>query len=358
MKRKHAVKLAAATAVGALTLAMTACDSPEGENAGGDGGEGGGSDEIRVGLAYDVGGRGDRSFNDSAYRGLQRVQEELGVSADDVQDFEPSEDESDVDKEERLKNMADQGFNVIIGVGYAYTEPMRNVASDEAYSDVHFAIVDSEIEDLDNVTSLVFTEEQASFLAGAAAALKTEEDHIGFVGGVENPLIKKFEAGYVAGAREINPDIEIEIAYLSQPPDMSGFSDPATGRSTAEGQFDSGADVVYHAAGASGNGVLEAAAEAERLFIGVDSDQYQTAPEDQRQYVLTSAIKQVDTAVFDFVQSVQEGDAQSGIQRFDLESGGVDYSTANEEEISDIQDQLDELKQRIIDGEIEVPTEP
>ncbi|GAA1751919.1 MULTISPECIES: BMP family ABC transporter substrate-binding protein [Streptomonospora] len=353
----RAAKLAAATAAGVLTLALTACDNPNSGGSEGDGG-GGGGDEIRVGLAYDVGGRGDKSFNDSAYRGLQRVEEELGISSENVQDFEPSEGESDVDKEERLKNMADQGFDVVIGVGFAYTQPMINVASEEAYSDVHFAIVDSEITDQENVTSLVFTEEEASYLAGAAAALKSEEDHIGFVGGVETPLIHKFEAGYVAGAKKINPDIEIETAYLTQPPDMSGFSDPATGRSTAQGQLDKGADVIYHAAGASGNGVLEAVADAEKLFIGVDSDQYKSAPEDQKQYVLTSAMKRVDTAVFDFVKSVQDGEVQTGIQRFDLASGGVGYSKSNEEAISDIEDRLDELKQQIIDGEIEVPTKP
>ncbi|GAA4887785.1 BMP family lipoprotein [Streptomonospora salina] len=354
---KRAAKLASATAAGVLTLALTACDNPEGGDAQGDGG-GGGDDGIRVGLAYDVGGRGDKSFNDSAYRGLQQVEEELGISSDNIQDFEPSEGESDVDKEERLKNMADQGFDVIIGVGFAYTQPMINVAGEDAYSDVDFAIVDSEITDQDNVTSLVFAEEEASYLVGAAAALKTEEDHIGFVGGVETPLIHKFEAGYVAGAQEINPDVEIETAYLTQPPDMSGFSDPATGRSTAQGQLDQGADVIYHAAGASGNGVLEAVAGAEKMFIGVDSDQYKTAPEDQKQYVITSAVKRVDTAVFEFVESVQNGEAQSGIQRFDLASGGVGYSTSNEDAISDVQDRLDELKQQIVDGEIEVPSEP
>ncbi|MFC3995395.1 BMP family protein [Nocardiopsis sediminis] len=356
MNRNLAVKFAAIAAAGVVTLAMTACDSPQGGEEGeGSSGEGGG---LRVGLAYDVGGRGDRSFNDSAYRGLERVQEELGISADDVQDFEPQEGESDVDKEERLRLMADEGFDVVIGVGFAYAEPMRAVASDEAYSDVHFAIVDSEIDDLDNVTSLVFTEEQASFLAGAAAALKTEEDHVGFIGGVETPLIQKFEAGYVAGVEEIDPDIEVDISYLTQPPDMAGFSDPARGKSTAEGQYDGGADVIYHAAGASGNGVLEAATEQERLFIGVDSDQYESATDEQKPFVVTSALKQVDTAVFEFVQSVADDDVQSGIQRFDLASGGVDYSTANEEQIGDIQEQLDELKQQIIDGEIEVPTEP
>ncbi|GAA3736226.1 basic membrane protein A [Spinactinospora alkalitolerans] len=354
MKRKTVARLAAAAAAGALSLAMTACDS----GTGGEGGEGGDgaqeASDIRVGLAYDIGGRGDKSFNDSAYRGLQQVQEELGI--EDVQDLEPTEGESDTDKENRLNLMAEEGYNVVIGVGFAYAEPMKKVAPE--HPDVHFAIVDSEIEGIDNITSLVFAEEQASFLAGAAAALKTEEDHIGFIGGVETPLIQKFEAGYVTGAEHVNPDIEIERAYLTQPPDMNGFQDPARGEATARGQYDAGADVIYHAAGASGNGVLNAAAEEDELFIGVDSDQYENASDEQKPYVLTSAVKGVDTAVLEFVRSVSEGEAQSGVQRFDLASGGVDYTTSNEEQIADVQDQLDELKQQIIDGEIEVPTTP
>ncbi|WP_233515057.1 BMP family lipoprotein [Marinitenerispora sediminis] len=354
MKRKFVAKFAAIAAAGALSLAMTACDSSGGGDTGEDDGGSAGTSDIRVGLAYDIGGRGDRSFNDSAYRGLQRVEDELGIS--DIQDIEPSEGESDSDKENRLTLMAEEGYNVIIGVGYAYAEPMRNVAPE--FPDVHFAIVDDEIDDVDNITSLVFSEEQASFLAGAAAALKTEEDHVGFIGGVETPLIHKFEAGYVAGVAEINPDIEVEVQYLTQPPDMGGFQDPARGQSAAEGQLDAGADVIYHAAGASGNGVLEAVVDREAMFIGVDSDQYQNASDEQKPYVVTSAVKGVDTAVFDFVQSVADGEAQSGVQRFDLATGGVDYTTSNEEQIGDIQERLDELKQRIIDGEIEVPTEP
>ncbi|GAB3210074.1 BMP family ABC transporter substrate-binding protein [Marinactinospora endophytica] len=354
MKRNMIARTAAAAAAGALCLAMTACDSSAGGQAEGGGEENQSGEALKVGLAYDVGGRGDKSFNDSAYRGLQQVQEELDVT--EVRDLEPTEGEADTDKEERLKLMAEEGYNVVIGVGFAYAEPMKKVAPE--YPDVHFAIVDSEIEGIDNITSLVFAEEEASFLAGAAAALKSEADHIGFIGGVETPLIRKFEAGFVAGAQEITPDIEIERAYLTQPPDMNGFQDPARGESTADGQYDAGADVIYHAAGASGNGVLNSAVANDKLFIGVDSDQYQNAADDQKPHVLTSALKDVDVAVFEFVKSVAEGNAQSGIQRFDLAGGGVDYSTSNEEEIADIQEELDELKQKIIDGEIEVPTEP
>ncbi|CAL9570905.1 Membrane lipoprotein TmpC [Nocardiopsis dassonvillei] len=351
MKRSNTVRFAAIAAAG--VLALTACDNAaqEGAGEGTDGGEE--ASELRVGLAYDVGGRGDRSFNDSAYRGLEQAIDELGVEA---REFEPADGEADSAKVERLSTMAEEGYDVVIAVGFAYNEAVVEVAPE--YPDVHFAIVDSEVEDIDNVTSLVFAEEQASFLAGAAAALSTEEDHVGFIGGVETPLIHKFQAGYEAGVAHVNEDVTVEVDYLSQPPDFSGFSDPARGRELAQAQYDRGADVIYHAAGASGNGVLEAAVANDFLFIGVDSDQYENAEDAQKPFVLTSAIKQVDVAVFEFINSVADGAVQEGIQRFDLAGGGVDYTTSNEELISPIQGELDEIKQQIIDGEIEVPTAP
>ncbi|MFY7066549.1 BMP family lipoprotein [Nocardiopsis changdeensis] len=352
MKRSNTLRFAAIAAAG--VLALTACDNAAQEGSGEGGGDGGEeASELRVGLAYDVGGRGDRSFNDSAYRGLEQAMNELGI---DAQEFEPTDGEADSAKVERLSTMAEEGYDVIIAVGFAYDGAVREVAPE--YPEVDFAIVDSEIADVDNVTSLVFAEEQASFLAGAAAALSTEEDHVGFVGGVETPLIHKFEAGYAAGVAHVNEDITVEVDYLSQPPDFSGFSDPARGRELAQAQYDRGADVIYHAAGASGNGVLEAAVANDFLFIGVDSDQYENAEDDQKPFVLTSAIKQVDVAVFELIQSATEGDVAAGIERFDLAGGGVDYTTSNEELISPIQAELDEIKQQIIDGEIEVPTEP
>ncbi|MEU3016849.1 MULTISPECIES: BMP family ABC transporter substrate-binding protein [unclassified Nocardiopsis] len=349
MKRSNAAKFAAVAAAG--VLALTACDNAADDSAA----EGGDSDGISVGLAFDVGGKGDRSFNDSAYRGLTQAAEELGV---EITDFEPAENEADSDKQDRLANMAREGFDVIIGVGFAYQEPMEAVAGD--FPDTNFAIVDSEIDEdeFPNVTSLVFSEEQASFLAGAAAALTTEEDHVGFVGGVETPLIRKFEAGYVAGVAHINEDINVEVDYLSQPPDMSGFSDTAKGLQGAQAQYDRGADVIYHAAGSAGIGVLEASVENDFTFIGVDSDQYLNAEEDQKPHVLTSAIKQVDLAVFEMIKSVVDGSPQTGVQRFDLSQGGVDYTLSNEEAIEPIQEELEAIKQEIIDGDIEVPTQP
>jgi basic membrane protein A len=351
VKRSNAAKFAAVAA--ASMLALTACDNAADEGSGDGSGDGDAASELKVGLAYDVGGRGDRSFNDSAFRGLEQAAEELGVQ---TQDFEPSDGEPDSAKEERLTTMAEEGYDVIIAVGFAYDGAIQAVAPE--YPEVDFAIVDSEVEGIDNVTSLVFAEEQASFLAGAAAALTTEEDHVGFIGGVETPLIHKFQAGFEAGAKHVNEDINVEIDYLSQPPDMSGFSDPARGREVAQAQYDRGADVIYHAAGASGNGVLESAVSNDFTFIGVDSDQYVNAEDAQKPHVLTSAIKQVDVSVFELISAAADGDVEGGIQRFDLSDGGVDYTTSNEEAIEPIQEELDALKEQIVAGEIEVPTAP
>ncbi len=171
-------------------------------------------------------------------------------------------------------------------------------------------------------------------------------------------MIHKFQAGFEAGAKHVNEDINVEIDYLSQPPDMSGFSDPARGREVAQAQYDRGADVIYHAAGASGNGVLESAVSNDFTFIGVDSDQYVNAEDAQKPHVLTSAIKQVDVSVFELISAAADGDVEGGIQRFDLSDGGVDYTTSNEEAIEPIQEELDALKEQIVAGEIEVPTAP
>jgi basic membrane protein A len=222
---------------------------------------------------------------------------------------------------------------------------------------VSFAIVDDAEATGKNIANLLFAEEQGSFLVGAAAALKTKSDHIGFVGGVEVPLIQKFEAGYIAGAEEVNPNIRVDTTYLTQPPDFSGFADPAKGQTAATGMFDAGADVVYHAAGGSGTGVFQAAKAANGWAIGVDSDQYKTASPGLREVILTSMIKKVDVAVFDFLRSFVEGKPLTGEQVYDLEDNGVAYSTSGGF-IDDITDQLEEYKQQIIAGEIQVPATP
>ena len=346
---RKTARFAAVAMAAALTL--SACGSDEGTDEGSDSGDTPTSD-VKVGMAYDVGGRGDQSFNDSAAAGLDQAMDEFGMES---QESEAEDGEAESAREERLRTFADAGYDPIIAVGFAYAASIGKVA--EEYPDVHFAIIDDSSVEADNVASLVFAEEQGSFLVGAAAALKTENDHIGFVGGVETPLIQKFEAGYVAGAESVNPDIEIDVTYLTQVPDFSGFGDPAKGKTAAEGMYDNGADIVYHASGGSGGGVFEAASESGNWAIGVASDQYNTADPSVQESIMTSMLKNVNVAVYEYLSQVNDGDFPSGVTTYDLAVDGVGYSTSGGF-IDDIVDQLDELKQQIIDGEITVPTAP
>lgn len=340
---KRTMRIGAALAASVLALAACSSSSDDG------GTDGAANSDITVGLAYDIGGRGDQSFNDSAAAGLDRAVEELGVQ---VQELEAGSGDTEAQKEERLRLLATSGANPVIAVGFAYQSALQAVAPE--FPDTNFAVVDTVV-DLQNVASLVFAEEQGSFLVGAIAAQASETGKIGFVGGVEIPLIKKFEVGYVAGAEAVNPDIEVDIKYLTPAGDSSGFSDPAKGKTAAEAMYQSGSDVVYHAAGGSGNGVFEAAREADAWAIGVDSDQYLSAPEDLKQFILTSMVKRVDNAVFDMIQSSVAGEPLTGVQTFDLAADGVGFSTSNSA-VDPYVAVADEFKQQIIDGEITVPS--
>jgi basic membrane protein A len=348
---RRSTKFAAVVTAGILSIALTACGGSDNKDSANDSGSSGsGKSDIKVGMAYDIGGRGDQSFNDMAAAGLDKAKSEFGVK---TSESEATPDEAESAKEDRLIQLADGGYNPVIAVGFAYSEAVGKVA--KQYPDVKFAIIDDTANEADNVTNLVFAEEQGSFLVGAAAALKSKTGHIGFVGGVNTPLINKFEAGYDAGAKAVNPNIKIESAYLTQPPDFTGFNDPGKGKTAAEGQFDAGADVVYHAAGGSGLGVFQAAKAANGLAIGVDSDQYKTASADLQPVILTSMIKHVDVAVYNFIKSFVDGKPLTGTQTFDLKVGGVDYSTSGGQ-VDDIKSKLDDFKKQIVDGTIKVPT--
>jgi basic membrane protein A len=327
----------------AFALVASACGGDD---------EGGGSD-VNVGLVFDIGGRGDQSFNDSAAAGLDQAEEDLGISAS-----EASANDDGSNREELLNLQADES-DLVFGVGFLFAEPMLNAAG--ANPEINFAIVDDASVDLPNVAGLVFAEEEGSFLVGAAAALKTTNNKVGFIGGVSIDLIKRFEAGFVAGVQHINPDIEIDIQYISEPPDFSGFTDPAAGKIVAQSMFEDGSDIVYHAAGGSGGGLFQAAKEYSEAnntkvwAIGVDSDQYLTAGEDVQEYILTSMLKRVDVAVYSTIEAQVEGSFTGGPNVFDLSVDGVGYSTTGGF-VDDITDQLEELKQQIIDGEIVVPS--
>jgi basic membrane protein A len=346
------VRLAAALA--AASLGLMACGSNDADSGTDTAAESAApATDVKVGLAYDVGGRGDRSFNDSAAAGLDKAKEELGVEAQEL-----SPNAQGTDRGDNLRSLAEEGFNPVFAVGFAYAEELPDIAAD--FPDTTFFIIDDNTVEADNVKGLVFAEEQGSFLVGAAAALKSTTDNVGFIGGVQTTLLEKFEAGFAAGAKQVKPDIQIQTTYLSQPPDFSGFGDPAAGQEAANGMYDAGADVIYAAAGGSGLGVFQAALAKDALGIGVDSDQYESIgasnPELQP-VILTSMIKRVDVAVFDALTAFTEGEELEAVTVYDLEKDGVGYATSGGQ-LDDITEQLEELKQQIIDGEIEVPSEP
>jgi basic membrane protein A and related proteins len=351
---RRVMKWAAVASTAALALTACGGGSNSGSSAGGGSTAGGSSSgsALKIGLAYDIGGRGDQSFNDSAAAGLDKAKTELGAQSSEA---EATSGEAESAKEDRLRTLAQAGYSPIIAVGFAYAGALKKVAAE--FPEIKFAIVDSSDVKANNITNLVFAENEGSFLVGAAAALKSKKANVGFVGGVQTPLIAKFEAGYVAGAKAVNPKITVQKKYLTQPPDFGGFNDPAKGKTAAQGMIDAGADVIYHAAGGSGSGVFEAAKAGGAKAIGVDSDQAKTAAPAVRDVIMTSMLKKVDVAVFDFVKSVQDGSVKSGDQVYDLKRGGVDYATTGGQ-VDDIKAKLDAYKKQIIDGKITVPTAP
>ena len=352
------MKFAAALSVAAVALAACGSSSNSGGSSGGSGGGattgGSGGSGLKVGMAYDVGGRGDQSFNDAAAAGLDKAVKELGVQSKEAA---ATNGEAESARAERLQQLIDAGYTNVVAVGFAYAKSVGTVA--KANPNVKFAIVDDASDDSKgpNVDQITFAEEQGSYLVGAAAALKSKVNHIGFVGGVNTSLIKKFQAGYQAGAKAVNPNIVIDAKYLTEPPDFSGFNSVDKGKAAAEGMYQGGADIVYQAAGGSGGGVFTAAKAAGKLAIGVDSDQAKTAAADVRDVIMTSMIKKVDVGVYDFIKSVSDGSFKAGNKVFDLKAGGVDYSTTGGK-IDDIKSKLDDYKAQIIAGTIKVPTTP
>jgi basic membrane protein A len=343
---RRVLKVGAVLAAGALVL--TACGGSDDDS---DSGSTPAASDIKVGLAYDIGGRGDQSFNDSAAAGLDKAKEEFGV---ETKELEAGTGETDAQKEERLRLLASGGYNPIIAVGFAYAKSVGKVAAE--FPEVNFAIIDDASDDSKgpNVAQLVFAENEGSFLVGTIAAQASKTGNVGFVGGVNVPLIKKFEAGFAAGAKAVNPSVNVQVKYLTEPPDFSGFGDPAKGKTAAEGMFQQGADVVYHAAGGSGSGVFTAAAAAGGLAIGVDSDQYLTAAADVKDVIITSMLKRVDVAVYDTVKSAVDEDTLTGVVTFDLAKEGVGYSLSNPA-VEPYTAKTDEYATQIKDGDITVP---
>lgn len=336
--RRFTKVAAAVTTTAALAFTTAACGESSTESGGDKG----------VGLAFDVGGRDDHSFNESAARGFDRAKEELDVGG---KEMTAGNNETEATREQRLTSLANAGYNPVIGVGFAYGKSINKVAKD--FPDTTFGVVDSPSQ-TENVAGLQFAEHESSYLAGVAAALKTKTDKVGFIGGVNNALIQKFQAGFEQGVKDTNADIEVTSEYIEQSND-SGFNNPSAGKQKASGMLERDIDVIYTAAGGSGTGAIEAIAGKDGAWaIGVDSDQYkQPGLAKYKDSILTSAIKNVDVAVFDLVKSVQDGEPLSGDKEYALKDNGVSLATSGGF-IDDIMDQIDEAKQKIIDGEIKV----
>jgi len=352
--RRVAKLSAACIATAALALTATACGSTSSEkdNSSSSASSGGGKG-IKIGLAYDVGGRGDRSFNDSAARGADKAEKDFGGS---IKELTAKNSDTEADREQRLTDLADAGYNPIVAVGFSYATSVDKVAA--KYPKVNFGLIDS-VATAKNVDSITFTEEQGSYLAGVAAALKTKKNHVGFIGGVDTPLIKKFEAGYVQGVKDTKPSVKVDVQYLTHGSDLSGFSSPDKGKEAASGMLDNGADVIYSAAGSSGNGSIEAVNGVKGAWaIGVDSDQYNIPGlAKYKSSILTSMVKNVDVGVYDFIKSVHDGKPLTGNQVYSLAKNGVGLATSGGF-IDDIKTQLDAAKKKIVDGTVKVKTAP
>lgn len=303
-----------------------------------------------IGLVFDVGGRGDKSFNDQAYAGLERAQQELGIT------FHTLETGEGADREAAMRQLAAGDAQLIFGVGFLFTDDIRKLARE--FPDKKFACVDYTVTPNDtlppNLVALKFKEEEGSYLVGALAALLNQTGKLGFVGGMEIPLIKKFEAGYVAGVHAVRPKTQVIIKYAGTT--GTAFKDPTKGKELALAEYNQGADIIYHASGSTGLGVFEAAREKGKLAIGVDSDQHDEAPDN----VLTSMVKRVDVAVFETIKALGENRWSSGIKVFGLAEEGVAwvYDDRNKALIPDpVRATVDSLKAEIIAGHIVAPSQ-
>ncbi|MDX2092391.1 MAG: BMP family ABC transporter substrate-binding protein [Kofleriaceae bacterium] len=270
---------------------------------------------IKVGLVFDVGGKNDKSFNEAAWRGLERARTELGV---DVQYIEPTEG---ADRESALRTLAARDVELVIGVGFIFGPDLERLA--KQFPNVKFAGIDYSpsqgVGTLPNLAGLRFREHEGSFVVGAIAGLTTHTKVVGFVGGMKIPLIRKFEAGYEAGVHYVCPDCRVVAAYAGTEP--KAFADPTLGEELASAQFGKGADVIFHAAGKTGDGVFAAARHHGTRAIGVDSDQYEAAP----CCVMTSMVKRVDVAVVDVVKQVIEHRFEGGLHELGLAEDGVTF---------------------------------
>jgi basic membrane protein A len=311
---------------------------------------------LRVGIVFDIGGKNDRSFNAAAWKGVQRAEKDLNICLYDVEPGNPTSIEP------AMRAFAERNFDLIFGVGFAQGPIMQKVAND--YPNIRFAIVDGVILEADgtpkkNVASLVFREHEGSYLVGMIAAIKSKTGVLGFLGGMDIPLIHRFETGYKEGAASVNPNIKFVSNYVGVTD--GAWNNPGKGKELALSQIEKGADVIFTAAGNSGLGVFDAVeqfgknekGEANKFVIGVDSNQNMVKPG----FVLTSMVKRVDNACYDVVKEVLNNNFQGGFHAFGLDKDGVAYAIDEYNDLlvpKDVRARVDEAKRKIIAGEIKV----
>ncbi|WP_231572552.1 BMP family protein [Halobacillus sp. BBL2006] len=345
-------------------LVLGACGSSDdgGDTSGGSNDSGnndeaaeeGSNGDFSVAMVTDVGGVDDKSFNQSAWEGLQAFGEENNMKKGEGFDYAQSE--SDADYTTNLNRLVRQDYNLIFGIGYLLQPAIEEVAGQ--YPETNFAIVDSVAEG-DNIASITFKEHQGSFLAGVAAAKKTKSNQVGFIGGVEGDLIKKFESGFVAGVKSVNADIDVDVQYAES------FAAADKGKLIASNMYSKGIDVIYHASGATGNGVFAQAKDIKKnnpdenvWVIGVDRDQHEEGAIGDTNVTLTSMVKRVDVAVKDVASQAMNGEFPGGeVLEYGLDQDAISIARTNEEALNeDIITAIEEWKQKIVDGDVEVPS--
>jgi basic membrane protein A len=301
-----------------------------------------GAQDFQPAIIYDLGGKFDKSFNEAAYNGAERFKTESGV---EYMEFEVTNESQ---RDQALRRMASRGATIVVAVGFSYATPLETIAAE--FPDTKFTIIDSVVEQ-PNVQSVVFKEHEGSFLVGMAAALKSETGKVGFVGGMDIPLIRNFAHGYEQGVKYVNADAEVFVNMTGTTP--AAWNDPAKGAELAQSQFDRGADIVYAAAGGTGLGVLQAAADTGKFSIGVDSNQNYLHPGS----VLTSMLKRVDVAVYNAFKGAQDGSWQAGTQNLGLAEDGVGYALDEHNQAlitDDIKAKLEDARAKIVAGELKV----
>jgi len=299
--------------------------------------------DIKPAVIYDMGGKFDKSFNEGVYNGVKKFTDETGI---EVMEFEVT---NETQREQAMRRMAERGADIILGVGFAQADAIAKVAAE--YPDKQFSIIDVGWLDAPNLRQYVFKEHEGSYLVGVAAALASDTGKVGFVGGMDITLIRKFACGYVGGVKAVNGSADVYQNMTGTTP--SAWNDPAKGAELAKSQIDRGADVIYHAAGGTGLGVIQAAADAGKLAIGVDSNQNGLAPGS----VLTSMLKRVDVAAYETFKDAMDGNFSSGVRSLGVAEGGVDWALDENNAsliTADIKAAVEQARSDILSGKVAV----